>query len=49
MSKKSGGKKGKHVSKKQIATRIEKMLERMDAWRVKAHLERKPKSSRSRR
>lgn len=43
MSKKNKNVKRRHVSQKQMNTRIEKMLERMEAHRVKAHLGRKPK------
>lgn len=44
MSKRNGGKK-KHRSKKQGDTRIEKMLDRMRAFQIKAHLGRKPKKA----
>lgn len=37
MSKKNKGKK-KRASRKQIDTRIAKMRERADAWRLKKHL-----------
>ena len=38
MSKKSGGKKGRRPGKRRRETRLERLAERAEAWKVRTHL-----------